>query len=121
VNVYFKDVTITGSITTATAEHILMNGEEITMETPEFYYLIGEVNNIFCSKPEDPHGVAVSLDAKSKWIVDRTSYITDLNIAKDGTITTRKGYRVTMTVDGVVKEIKAGQYKGQIVLTVTKV
>jgi hypothetical protein len=82
VNVIFKNASITGAITTATTEHLLMNGEEITMETPEYYYFIGEVKNNFCAKPEDPHGVSVSLDAGSKWIVDRTSYITSLTIEK---------------------------------------
>jgi hypothetical protein len=120
VNVTFKNAAITGSITTATAEHPLFNGEKITMETPEFYYLIGEVNNIFGAKPEDPHGVSVSLDAGSKWVVDRTSYITGLTIDIGAAVAAREGYRVTMTVDGAAKEIKAGTYKGQIVLTVTK-
>ena len=120
VNVHFKKATITGSITTATAEHILMNGEEITMETPEFYYLIGEVNNIFCARPEDPHGVSVSLDANSKWVVDRTSYITSLTIDRGAIVTARDGYSITMTVNGVKKPIGAGTYEGQIVLMVKK-
>jgi hypothetical protein len=120
VNVTFKKTTITGSITTATAEHLLMNHEEITMETPEYYYFIGEVKNIFGSKPEDPHGVSVSLDADSKWVVDRTSYITSLTIENGAAVRAHEGYRVIMTVDGVAQEIKAGTYKGQIVLTVTK-
>lgn len=120
VNVTFKNAAITGSITTATTEHLLMNGEEITMETPEFYYFIGEVKNIFGPKPDDSHGVSVSLNSDSKWIVDRTSYITSLTIDNNATITASEGYRLTMTVDGAEKEIKPGAYKGQIVLTVTK-
>lgn len=120
VNVYFKKAAITGSITTAATEHLLMNGEEITMETPEFYYFIGEVKNTFCAKPEDAHGVSVSLDSGSKWVVDRTSYITGLTIDNGATLIAREGCRVTMTVDGAVKEIKPGTYKGQIVLTVAR-
>jgi hypothetical protein len=120
VNVTFKNAAITGAITTATAEHPLMKNETITRETPEFYYFIGEVNNIFCAKPEDPHGVAVSLDAGSKWIVDRTSYLTDLAIARDGSVTAPQGYSVIMTVNGVNTQIKTGSYKGQIVLKVVK-
>lgn len=120
VNVTFKKTEITGAITTATAEHPLFNGEEITMETPEFYYLIGEVNNIFCAKPEDPHGVSVSLDSGARWVVDRTSYITRLTMENGAVITAPEGYNLTMTVDGVKKEIEAGTYEGQIVLTVTK-
>ncbi len=118
VNVTFKNAAITGAITTATTEHLLMNGEEITMDTPEYYYFIGEVKNTFGPKPEDPHGVSVSLDSGSKWVVDRTSYITSLTIDNGATIAAREGCRVTMTVDGAAKEIKPGAYKGQIVLKV---
>jgi hypothetical protein len=120
VNVTFKNATIAGAITTATTEHLLMNGEEITMETPEYYYFIGEVKNTFGARPEDRHGVSVSLGAGSKWIVDRTSYITSLTIDNGAVVTAREGCSVTMTVDGVKKTIGAGSYKGQIVLTVVK-
>jgi hypothetical protein len=120
VNVTFKNAVITGAITTATTDHPLMKNETITRETPEFYYFIGEVNNIFGAKPEDTHGVAVSLDAGSKWIVDRTSYITSLTIDKSAGVTAPEGYSVTMTVNGVITPVKAGNYKGQIVLKVAK-
>jgi hypothetical protein len=120
VNVTFKNAVITGAITTATTDHPLMKNETITRETPEFYYFIGEVNNIFGAKPEDTHGVAVSLDAGSKWIVDRTSYITSLTIDKSAGVTAPEGYSVTMTVNGVTTPVKAGDYKGQIVLKVAK-
>ena len=120
VNVTFKNAAITGAITTATAKHPLMNDEEITMETPEFYYFIGEVNNTYEAKPEDKHGVSVSLDPSSKWVVDRTSYITSLTIDNGAIVTARERCRVAMTIDGAAKEIKPGSYKGQIVLTVVK-
>jgi hypothetical protein len=58
------------------------------------------------------------LDPGSNWIVDKTSYLTGLTIARDGAITAANGRSVTMTVDGVGKEIKAGTYSGKIVLTV---
>lgn len=120
VNVNLKNVALTGAITTATIDHPLINNEEITMETPEFYYLIGEVNNTYGSKPEDPNGITTSVDAKSKWIVERTSYLTGLTISEGGIVAAPEGYSVTMTVDGVKTAIKAGSYKGQIVLTVVK-
>jgi hypothetical protein len=68
----------------------------------------------------DPNGIIVSLDADSKWIVDKTSYLTRLTIAKDGAVVAPKGYNVTMKIDGINKPIKAGTYKGKIVLTVVK-
>jgi len=35
--------------------------------------------------------------------------------------TAPKGYRLTMTVDGGITTIKAGDYKGKIILKVTKI
>ncbi|MGD8837728.1 MAG: hypothetical protein PVJ19_22490 [Desulfobacteraceae bacterium] len=40
-------------------------------------------------------------------------------LERGATITAPEGYKVTMTVDGAKKKIKAGAYKGQIVLSVT--
>jgi hypothetical protein len=118
LNVTFEKSTITGAITTATVTLAIgPNGEEITMKTPQLYKLIGEVKNTYCAT-NDKYGVAVSLDSNSTWIVDKTSFLTSLTIAKDGAITAPKGFKVVMTVDGVGKEIKAGTYSGKIVLAV---
>jgi hypothetical protein len=120
VNVTFEKATITGAITTATViNSIGPNGEEITMKTPQLYKLIGEVTNTYCATA-DKYGMTVSLDANSKWVVDKTSYLTGLTVAQGGAITAPKGYSVIMTVDGVKKTIGAGSYNGKIVLTVTK-
>jgi hypothetical protein len=116
MNVHFENATITGAITTAAVEHALgPNGEEITMETPELYYLIGEVSNIY-GETDDP--LTVSLDAESKWVVDKTSYLTGLTMAKGATLTALEGYSVALTVDGVKTSIGAGNYEGRIVLTI---
>lgn len=120
LTVTFKNATVTGAITTAKATHTLgPKGEAVDMKHPELYYLIGDVKNTYCAT-DDKKGVTVSLDGKSVWSVDKTSYLTELTIAADGSITSPKGSKVTMTVDGVAKEIKAGTYKGKIVLTVAK-
>jgi hypothetical protein len=120
VNVTLEKATITGAITTATVINALgPNGEEITMKTPQLYKLIGEVTNTYCATA-DKFGVAVSLDANSKWIVDKTSYLTSLTFAQGGTISAPTGYSLTMTVDSVKTAINAGKYKGKIVLTIIK-
>jgi hypothetical protein len=120
VNVSFKKASITGAITTAIVKHALgPNGEEITMQTPELYKLIGEVTNTYCPT-NDKYGVTVSLDSGSKWIVDKTSYLNSLTIAKDAIIIAPEGYNVSMTINGVKKAISAGSYNGKIVLTATK-
>jgi hypothetical protein len=118
VNVSFKKATITGAITTAKIQNALgPSGEKITMQTPQFYRLIGEVTNTYCAT-SDKFGVAVSVDENSKWIVDKTSYLTSLTISKGAIISAPPGNSVSMTVDGLGKEIKAGTYNGKIVLTV---
>jgi hypothetical protein len=118
MNIAFENATITGAISSATVKHALgPSGEEITMQNPELYYLIGEVANTYCATDEK-YGVTVSLDAGSKWIVDKTSYLTGLTIARGAAISAPKGFSVTMTIDGVKKPIRAGDYRGRIVLTV---
>ena len=118
--VTFKNATITGAISTATIEHALgPNGEKIDMNHPELYTLIGEVTNTLC-ETKDKFGVTVSLDEKSSWVVNKTSFVTGLTIADGASVKAPEGYSITMTVNGVKKPIKAGAYKGKIVLTVTK-
>jgi len=70
--------------------------------------------------PAVNNGVIVSLTNGSIWTVTGTSCLTSLTIDEGSTITAPKGNNVTMTVDGVAKTIEAGEYKGKIVLTVTK-
>jgi hypothetical protein len=121
VIVDFEHATITGAVTTATAEHAVgANGEEIIMQDKtDLYYLIGEVMHTYCTT-DDKYGMKVSLDQNSTWVVDKTSYLTGLTVAEGASIKAPEGYSVTMTVDGVKKAIKAGDYKGKIVLTVSK-
>jgi len=120
LSVTLKNAAITGAITTATIEHARgPNGEEVNMDHPELYYLIGEVTNTFCAV-DDEHGVSVSLEQGSTWVVDETSYLTELTVADGATVKAPEGYTVTMTVNGAAKAIKAGSYKGKIVLTVLK-
>jgi len=121
VIVNLEKATITGAITTATAVHAVgPNGEKLFMQDKaDLYYLIGNITETYCTTA-DKYGVKVSLDGSSTWIVNKNSYLTSLTIAEGAGITTPKGYKVTMTVDGVVKEIKAGDYKGKIVLIIAK-
>jgi hypothetical protein len=121
VNVTFENASITGAITTGTTSQPLgPKGEKLSLSTPDLYYLIGQTINTYCARFEDPFGVSVSLDGKSSWTVSKTSWLTSLNIANGAKVTAPKGYRATMTVDGVEEPISAGTYKGKIVITVTK-
>jgi len=106
----FVNAEISGMITCSGAIH------NITTITAKEYYELGEVKNIPC--PPINNGVIVSLDAKSKWTVTDTSYLTALNIAQGASISAAAGKSIKMTVDGVEKAIAAGSYKGVIVITV---
>jgi len=122
VMVNFEKATITGAISTATAEHgVGPKGEKLIMkEETDLYYLIGKTKETLCAT-NDKYGVKVSLGNGSKWVVSKTSYLTGLIIADSAAITAPQGYRVTMMVDGLEKAIKAGAYKGKIVITVSKI
>ncbi|HAA01767.1 MAG TPA: hypothetical protein DCE18_00170 [Syntrophobacteraceae bacterium] len=96
-------------------------GQLLAVKNCEIVPRVGEVKNAYGAKPEDRHGVSVSLDASSKWIVDRTSHITSLTHDNGAAVAAREGCSVTMTVDGTKKTIGPGAYKGQIVLTVAKI
>jgi hypothetical protein len=122
VAVSFEKANITGAITTATAVHaVAKNGEKLVMQDkPDLYYLVGEVIETY-APTNDKYGVKVSLDSVSTWVVSKSSYLTGLTIANGATVTAPKGFKVTMTVDGAAKEIKPGDYKGKISLTITKI
>jgi hypothetical protein len=121
VVVNFENATITGAITTATAEHAVgPNGEELVMkEEVDLYYLIGDIKETYCAT-DDRYGVSVSLDSGSTWIVNETSFLTELTVAEGSVIIAPKDYKVVMTVDGVAKTIAPGTFKGKITITVSK-
>ena len=121
VDVTLEKATITGAITTSIAVHAKgPNGEELTeRDDTSLYKIIGEVKDTY-SATNDKYGMKLSIDKDSKWVADKTSYLTSLSLAEGAAIIAPKGFTVTMTVNGVKKPIKAGDYKGKIVLTVTK-
>jgi hypothetical protein len=121
VNVTFEKASITGAITTSIAEHAKgPNGEELAQrDDASLYKIIGEVKDTY-GATKDKYGMKASLDKDSKWVVDKTSYLTGLTIAADANITAPDGYSVKMTVNGVKKDIKAGKYSGKITLTLIK-
>jgi hypothetical protein len=65
------------------------------------------------------NGVIVNLANGSTWTVTGTSYITSLIIAEGSTVTAPEGNKVSMTVNGVKKEIKSGKFSGKITLSVS--
>jgi hypothetical protein len=115
--VNFERVTITGAITTATSEsQASIDGVEISKKT---YYYVGALKHTYCAT-DDKYGVKVSLDDKSKWIVDKTSYLTGLTIAEGGSIIAPEGFSLTMKVNDIKTIIGPGTYTGKIEIIVTK-
>jgi hypothetical protein len=112
MTVTFEKATITGAITTATTSP--STGKEPTKET---FRSIGDVKNTF-GATADKYGLKVSLDGNSRWVVDKTSYLTGLTVAQGATLSAPKGFSVTLTVDGVRTPMKAGAYTGKIELQV---
>jgi len=107
----FENANITGVITASQSKHTKSS------IGAEDYKLLGEVTNTPGSAINN--GVIVSLDGESTWTVTDASYLTGLTIAEGATISAPEGQKVTMTVDGKDTAIKAGTYKGDIVITVT--
>jgi hypothetical protein len=117
VTAIFKNTSITGAITeAATAHATAADGTELTFAHPELYKLVGEFIHTYAATGK---GVAVTLDAGSKWTVSKTSYLSSLRLAAGATLSAPDGKTLSLSVDGVTKPIKAGKsYSGAIVLAV---
>jgi hypothetical protein len=119
MNLTFENATITGAITTATAVHATgpQGGKLVMQDATDLYYLIGEETETY-APTNGAFGATVSLKALSKWVVNKTSYLTGLNVADGSGVAAPEGYTVTMTVNGTEKPITVGTYAGKIVLKV---
>jgi hypothetical protein len=103
---------ITGVISASESHH---PSPKITVDNNTLFHSITDI-----ARQAVNNGVIVNLTNGSKWTVTGTSYLTSLTIDEGSTVTAPGGGKVTMTVNGVNKEIKAGKYSGKIELTVTK-
>jgi hypothetical protein len=103
---------ITGVISASESHHPF---PKITVDNNTLFHSITDT-----ARQAVNNGVIVNLTNGSIWTVTGTSYLTSLIIADGSTVTAPQGKKVTMTVNGIKTEIKAGKYSGQIELTVTK-
>ena len=60
------------------------------------------------------------LSIQKSYLLEKTTKLSALEIGTEGEIETPKGMLLTMTVDGVQKDVLPGSYQGDIVLTVTR-
>ena len=117
LSVTMDNSSVTGAITLAedteisVCDLVTMSGSECELQ----YVSAME----FKMNSNGEKGLELTLTNGSSWIVDETSYITSLVIDETSTVEAADGYTVVMTVDGVETPIEAGEYSGEIVLTVT--
>jgi hypothetical protein len=107
----FDKSKVNGVITASAAKHVK---DPIA---PEDYKMLGEVTNTPGAAINN--GVNVNLTS-STWTVTGTSYLTSLTIGKGSAVAAPQGQKLTMTVNGKAKPIRAGIYKGEIVLQVAQ-
>ncbi|WP_329280838.1 hypothetical protein [Streptomyces sp. NBC_01451] len=107
----FDDSSVRGVISASSTRHHVS-----TIDASNFYEL-GEVTNT--TRAAVNNGVIVALGAGSTWTVTGTSHLTKLTLAADAAVEAPSGKKLTMTVDGTVTPVVAGQtYAGAIALTV---
>jgi hypothetical protein len=124
--VSFENTAITGAITTCTwktraeIDNVDVSSHgAFSTDGYDMAYIIGDGVKTYCATG-DEKGLSVTLDGKSTWTVDETSYLTGLTMADGAAIKAPEGSSVTMLVDGKKTAIKAGTYTGKIELRVTQ-
>jgi len=107
----FVSTAITGVISSATQAW----REGLTEITPDSRL---EGANI-TQTPAAPvnNGVIVNLDKDSSWTVTGTSYITSLTLASSAQVIAPGGKKLAVYVNGEETTLEAGEYKGQITLS----
>jgi hypothetical protein len=108
----FANAKVDGIISAATAAY----KEGIVVIEPDDYKELSTVTQT-AAEPIN-NGVIVSFDKDCVWTVAGTSYLTSLTLAPGAVIKAPRGKTLTMTVDGVKKEIAPGTYTGKIALKV---
>ncbi|MFT3904722.1 MAG: hypothetical protein QM718_00235 [Steroidobacteraceae bacterium] len=61
-----------------------------------------------------------SVAAGSTWVVDKTTTLSSLAIGKDAVVKAPDGYSLTLTVNGVQRDLLPATYRGNVVLAVTE-
>jgi hypothetical protein len=119
MHINLENSQLTGAITTATTTaQYELDGFSADQLTAADYAYIGQVQNQYEEK-DDSNGVTVTLDSSSQWMVDQTSWITELTLAEGAVMTAPTGSILTMYVDGVETAIAAGHFSGKIRLQVS--
>ncbi len=111
MTVSITDATITGGISSS-------NATQEAKPTQQTMKQVGVFKQTFA--PASSNGLELTLGRNAKWIANKTSYLSSLTIADGATLTAPKGYSLSLTVDGKDTPVKAGSYKGAVVVKVSK-
>jgi len=103
----FDEASITGRITASSARHV-----KNPIGAADFQSL-GEVRNT--PQAAVNNGVVVTL-RHATWVVTGTSYLTGLTLDEASVVRTARGGKPVLRVDGVAVPLKAGTYRGNIVI-----
>jgi hypothetical protein len=112
MNVTLQDATLTGGISTSTAS------AEVK-PTAQTIKLVGKLKQTF-GPVAGNNGLELTLGKNAKWVVNKTSYLTALTVADGASISAPAGYSLSLTVDGKDTPVRAGSYKGAVVVKVSK-
>ena len=112
LDVYLENATLNGAISAANAFY----KEGLTRITKENCQELSNITQV----PAQPvnNGVIVTVADGGVWNVTGPCWLTKLTILEGGTVAGAQGKVLTMTVDGVEKEVAPGTYTGLIQLTI---
>lgn len=112
MTVSLQDASLTGGISTSNATQPVKPTQQNLKQVGKLTQTFGPVSG--------SNGLELTLGRNAKWVANKTSYLTALTIAEGAAITAPKGYNVTLTVDGKDTPMRAGAYKGAVVVKVSK-
>ena len=112
LDVYIENAVVNGAISAANAFY----KEGLTRITKDNCEELSNITQI----PAQPvnNGVIVTVADGGVWNVTGPCWLTKLTILAGGTVAGAQGKTLTMTVDGVKKEVAPGEYTGLIYLTI---
>ena len=112
LDIYIENATVNGVISAANAFY----KDGLTQITKNNCQELSNITQI--PAPPVNNGVIVTVADGGVWNVTGTSYLTKLTIEAGGNVKGSQGKPLTMTVDGVKKEVAPGEYTGLIHLTI---
>jgi hypothetical protein len=115
LRVRLENAQLTGAVSTSTATAVAEK-----TPTAETRRLIGEVRNKLGPSTDARKGAHLFVDAKSRWVVTQTSYLSQLRLEKGAQLVAVQGKRVALYVGGKPQQLVAGNFEGKVELRVSE-